>query len=587
MKIVLVTPPMTQINTPYSAIPHLAGFLRVRGIESTQIDLSLELFLAIFSHDGFLKCVQASESARARTFFAAAAPWVESIVAFLQGQRPELAMRITRGELPVGPRMKDALSNPTFEAALGTASVQDRARFLASTFIDDAVDCIAKEIDPEFRLSRYGEKLAASQPDFSVIEKQLRLKTTITEILDGLIDRWILSEPPDVLGLTVPFPGNLLGALRIADRVRKKSPKTKIVLGGGYVNTELRSLSDPRIFDRIDAITFDAGELPFLRILENGPMVRTRIREGGQVRYVSDPSAKDPVYTDRMRPSYEGVDFKRYPALVEMLNPAHRLWSEFAWVKLAVAHGCYWRRCTFCDLSLSYIRDYQPGKVSTIIDTIEVLIKETGQRGFHFVDEAAPPQILRHLAQAILDRGIKITWWANIRFEKSFTRELCQLLARSGCVMVSGGLEVASDRVLKRINKGVTLPQVRRVTAAFRDAGVMVHAYLMYGFPGQTRKETIESLAFVRDLFATNRIQSGFWHRFSATAHSPIGQNPKDFGITLVRKKVRGHPFGENDLEFRDPSGVDHARLGKGLNRALYNYLWGVGLDRPVQEWFS
>ena len=118
--------------------------------------------------------------------------------------------------------------------------------------------------------------------------------------------------------------------------------------------------------------------------------------------------------------------------------------------------------------------------------TLNAIVAETGQTGFHFVDEAAPPKSLKALAAELQRRGVAVGWWGNIRFEKSFTPELCRQLAASGCIAVSGGLEVASDRLLKLMQKGVSVQQVARVTKAFADAGILVHAYLMYGFPTQT-----------------------------------------------------------------------------------------------------
>jgi len=152
-------------------------------------------------------------------------------------------------------------------------------------------------------------------------------------------------------------------------------------------------------------------------------------------------------------------------------------------------------------------------------------------------------------------------------------------------VAVSGGLEVASDRLLTLMKKGVTVEQVARVTRAFTDAGIMVHAYLMYGFPTETTQDTVDALERVRQLFAAGCIQSAYWHRFSATAHSPIGLHPDQYGITL-------HPppnitFAHNDIEFVDPTGADHDFLGAGLRKALYNYMHGVGLDADVREWFE
>jgi hypothetical protein len=211
-------------------------------------------------------------------------------------------------------------------------------------------------------------------------------------------------------------------------------------------------------------------------------------------------------------------------------------------------------------------------------------MKETGQSGFHFVDEAAPPKTLSAMAEEIIRRGIKITWWGNIRFEKQFTEELAHKLAKSGCIALSGGLEVASDRLLKLMEKGVTVEQVAKVTHAFAKAGIMVHAYLMFGFPTQTEQETIDSLERVRQLFQEGCLQSAFWHRFSATVHSPVGKNPSRYGIKL--KPVKS-TFAKNDVAFIDPTGVDHESFHPGLKKAIYNYMHGIGLDEDVRFWFD
>jgi radical SAM superfamily enzyme YgiQ (UPF0313 family) len=268
-----------------------------------------------------------------------------------------------------------------------------------------------------------------------------------------------------------------------------------------------------------------------------------------------------------------------------MLNPMHRLWSDGRWNKLTVAHGCYWKKCSFCDVNLDYISRYDLATIDVLIGRIESLIHETGQTGFHFVDEAAPPKALKSLAYALLQRKLDISWWGNIRFEKSFDTGLCRLLAESGCIAVTGGLEVASDRLLKLMKKGVSVEQVARVTHAFSDAGILVHAYLMYGFPTQTAQDTIDALEYVRQLFAAGCIHSAFFHRFTCTVHSPVGKHPEQYGVTLSAPLRT--TFANNDINFTDATGIDHDVFGAALKKALYNYMLGIGLDLDVREWFE
>lgn len=611
MRILLLTPPMTQVNTPYPATAYLTGFLRSRGFDAIQADPALELVLKLLSSSGLENIAQILKkkfpqpskisSASIKNFLKFEDSYirtVNSVVRFLQNQDPTLAYRIvTHNYLPEGPRFKtldnlDLDENDGLQWAFGALGLQDRARHLATLYIDDLADVIREGVDPRFEFARYGEKLAASAPSFEPLLNALsREPSLVDQYLDEISAQYHAKHHPGVLALTVPFPGNVYGALRIAKTFREISPQTKIILGGGYVNTELRNLQEPRIFNFIDFITLDDGEKPFLSLLESlskpqekPRLLRTFVREDNQVVFKNDPSLHDIPFKDTGTPTYDGLPLNQYLSLCEFLNPMHRLWTDGRWNKLTLAHGCYWKKCTFCDTSLDYINRYETASAEIIVDKIEQLIKETGQTGFHFVDEAAPPKTLEALAKELIKRKTNISWWTNIRFEKSFDLELTQLLAESGCIAVSGGLEVASNRLLSLMKKGVSVEQVAQVTHHFSQSGIMVHAYLMYGFPSETIQETIDSLERVRQLFESGCIQSGFWHRFSVTTHSPVGKNPEHYGISIETQKSS---FAENDLKFHDPVGSDPEPLSFGLKKAVYNYMHGLGLDTDVRNWFD
>jgi radical SAM superfamily enzyme YgiQ (UPF0313 family) len=620
---------MVQLNTPYPATAYLMGFLRVHaaslGLEVTQADASLGLFLRLFS-PALIARMARELRWRAQTvakntpipesiahFLKHAESYIDTVeptIRFLQRRNPSLALRIVgRGFLPEGPRFGQLSPLPTGEpampderllAAFGALGTTEQARHLASLYIDDLADVWRVGIDPRFDLARYGERLAASAASFDPLHEALTDEPTLVDsTLDELTRELMGGRPeagppdagrPDIVAITAPFPGNVYGAFRMARTIREIAPDTTLILGGGWVNTELRSLRDPRVFDYFDYITLDDGERPLLSLLTrlsggSAALVRTYVRRDGKVMLENDVTQHDIPQSDTGIPTYDGLPLDRYVSLLEMLNPMHRLWSDGRWNKITLAHGCYWKKCSFCDVSLDYIGRYDKPGTDLIIRRIRSLIEETGETGFHLVDEAAPPAGLRALAKSLIEEKITITWWGNIRFEKTFTADLCGLLAQSGCVAVSGGLEVASDRLLQLMKKGVTVEQVARVTRAFTDAGIMVHAYLMYGFPTETVQDTIDALERVRQLFAAGCIQSAFWHRFVATAHSPIGLHPESYGITL--RPPQNILFAHNDLEFDDPVGTDHDFLGGGLRKAVYNYMHGVGIDADVREWFE
>ncbi|NMG42436.1 radical SAM protein [Aromatoleum toluvorans] len=616
LRVLSVIPPMTQLNTPYPSTADLTGFLRSRGVDAVQEDLALALVLRLFSRDGLVEIRSRIEatperqrSPRVQAFLAQFERYRTTIapaVAFLQGRDPTLAHRIcSRSFLPEGSRFEsldvyiDPEGGDPLAWAFGALGLEDRARHLATLYLNDVADVLREAVDPRFEFVRYAESLAQSQASFEPLAAALAEPLNLVdETLRALTLAAIARHAPQVVLLSIPFPGAVYGAFRIAQAIKARDPRIVTVLGGGFVNTELRELKEPRVFDYFDYVTLDDGERPILALLDHlqggrgrSRLVRTFFRDAegdkgknGEVRYVNLGEA-DIAFAEVGTPTWDGLPLDRYLSVLDMLNPMHRLWSDGRWNKLTVAHGCYWKKCSFCDVSLDYISRYDGASAKTLVDRIEAIIAETGQTGFHFVDEAAPPKALKALAQELLDRGVAISWWGNIRFEKSFTPELCRLLAESGCIAVSGGLEVASDRLLQLMKKGVSVDQVARVTNAFTEAGILVHAYLMYGFPTQTVQDTVDALEYVRQLFESGCIQSGFFHRFACTVHSPVGQDPDAFGVKLV--PLPPITFAKNDVRFIDPTGVDHDTLGVALNKALYNYMHGIGLEQDVRSWFA
>ncbi|WP_114778207.1 B12-binding domain-containing radical SAM protein [Botryobacter ruber] len=599
-KILLLTPPLTQLNTPYPATAYLKGFLTGRGYSVTQADFGIELVLRMFTRNGLSRIFstieegdyQLSDNSRRmlrlkREYLST----IEPVIRFLQNKDTTLAQQISYSRyLPEGARFDQV---EDIDWAFGSMGIADRARYLATLYLEDLGDLIKETVCPYFAFSRYADKLAMSATSFDPLEEALQQEPNLVDqLLLELLEERLQAVKPDVVGFSVPFPGNLYGGLLLAKHIKEKHPHIKTLMGGGYPNTELRDLREPRIFKYIDFITLDDGEGPWLKLLEylqgQRPLdflQRTFLLQDGSVEFVNGCLDKDIPHTEVGTPDYSDLPLQDYLSVIDVINPMHRLWSDGRWNKLTVAHGCYWKRCSFCDITLDYISRYEAAPATLLVDRIEQIIAQTGQTGFHFVDEAAPPAALRDLALELLRRGVKISWWGNIRFEKTFTPDLCRLLAASGCIAVSGGLEVASDRLLDLMEKGVSIAQVARVTDGFTQAGIMVHAYLMYGFPTQTAQETIDSLEVVRQLFVNNVIQSGYWHRFSMTAHSPIGKHPEKYGVVKV-----GPPegdFANNDLWHDDPKGTDHELFGEGLAKAIYNYMHGVGLEEPLSFWFD
>lgn len=604
-EVLLITPPFTQLNTPYPATAYIKGFLNSKAISSFQSDLGIEVILDLFSKKGLMEVflspaldheVMTENAKRIFQLQKSYIDTIDSIILFLQGKQANLARQIaSENYLPQAKRFNQL---DDLEWAFGAMGIQDKAKYLATMYLEDISDFIVECVDSQFGFSRYAEQLGMSANTFDEMQESLEKPLTFVDRLTlERLNNLCQTHAPSLVCLSVPFPGNLYSALRCGQFIRKTYPKIKIVMGGGFPNTELRSLKDARVFEFVDYICLDDGELPLELVIEhvlrlkqspshNEPTIlkRTFVLEDGQVYYNNLSLRRDYAQADLGTPDYTNLWLDQYISVIELANPMHALWSDGRWNKLTMAHGCYWGKCTFCDVSLDYIGNYEPLTAQLLVDRMSEIIEKTGEYGFHFVDEAAPPALMRELAIEILQRGLKVSWWTNIRFEKAFTNDLCRLLQESGCIAVSGGLEVASDRLLKVIDKGVTVQQVAQVTRNFTVNGMMVHAYLMYGYPTQTVQETIDSLEMVRQLFELGVLQSGFWHRFALTAHSPIGLNPDAYGITPYKQEIE---FAHNEVPFEDSTNIKHEKFSFGLKKSIFNFMHGIGLEDDVRDWFD
>jgi hypothetical protein len=593
MKILLVTPPLTQLNTPYPATCQLIGFLRSKGIDAEQMDLSIELiqklFTASYLTEIFQKAALLNKLSKTNKIFLQQKDFciktIEPVMRFLNGKDSSLANRFS--ESTFWTQSKRNTSDDDLEWAFGVTGKYDRATHLCTLFLKDLCEFIQQTIDPHFELIRYAESLCLRLSEYEPLKEELKSPLSpIDQLMLDIFEKRIKESKPDMVGFSIPFPGNLYSALRCAQWLKAEYPHIKICIGGGYINTELRSLTDPSIFEIVDYILFDDGELPLLRLLTGGELIRTfSLSSTGKIVRSNFDCTENIPFSEIGTLDYEGLLDNNYINLIEVTNPMHALWSNGRWNKMMLAHGCYWGKCTFCDGALDYIHRYEKAPIELIVDRMQIIMEQTEQSGFHFVDEAAPPTVLRKLAEEIIKRKLTVSYWTNVRFEKSFTPELCYLMAQSGCIAISGGLEVASPRILKLISKGITIETARESMKNFAEAGIMTHAYLMYGFPGETAQETIGSLEVVRDLFADGLIQSAFWHRYAMTVHSPSGQHPECVGARHIKQPAGS--FANNEIPFTTKNEIDLEFYGNGLNLATYNYMQGTGYDLPVSKWFD
>lgn len=620
VRLLLINPPMTDVSGPFPAICYLAGFLETIGVRAEMADASLGVFDRLFCREGVERIRDAVREREVRpgagrtatdaflAEFPAYHQAIDSAVACLRGTDQGAAVRVLRpGFLPPPPnppaqwatwaflrsRHTDATprANAPLDFAFGAHGATDEARYRASLLVQAVAAVIQESIDTSFGLESYGERLVQDAGTFAPFATRLaHTPNLLDQVIDEVADALRARHNPDVIGLSVPFPGTVYGALRVARRMKHHQPSMPVVAGGGWINTVLRRLTDPAIFDLVDFITLDDGERPLQCVLEHlsgtrdrAQLLRTYAREQDRVVYLNGAVERDVPFAQVGTPSYSGLPIHAYPRYEPDAISRSSLWRT-RWNKLTLAHGCYWKKCAFCDTRLDYIGRYEPAAIDVTIDRIRRLRDQTGESGFHFVDEAMPPALVRRLAERLIDEQMDISWWGNVRFDRALA-DMAPLLAASGCMALTGGIETASDRLLALMEKGVSLRQVAEVTHALSTAGLTVHAYLIYGFPTQTAQETVDGLDYVRQLFEAGCLHSAYWHRFALTAWSPVADAPHRFGIHIAPDQTQ--PFANYVLNYTEDIPVHHSQFGAGLRAALKRYMIGADFDRPAHTWFD
>lgn len=625
MNVIVIQPPLVQLNSPYPSGAYLKSFFNKNGHNAVWHDLSVQLVHSIFSKNGLKKLFELSKenamkiasTAEKNGEFATAKnlrryifqsdlwiEWIEFIMSTLCGkQNPsahELCHRfILSPYTPRGNRMENYIENLDREPTINDT------RNIASLALEDLADYISVAFDKSFSLVRYAESIAVNETSFSQIEEKLNspiLTTFYTEVLEAAFSKTSITENEKTLVcISVPFAGTFTSALFTAKYLRKKyGEKIFICFGGGFINTELREFNDSSFFKYADAISYDRGYgsyknffdvFPDGKISEEKQIYKMRLFTKEKVIEPLQSSLEYEKFeneqTSLIVPDYSETDFSIYPRVADDENPMQRLWSDGAWMKAYLAHGCYWHKCAFCDVSLDYVASYRLVQIENLFHGLKSQSEKNGIHGIHFVDEAMPPAAMLKFSKLNLKHSASFSFWGNVRFEKIYSRDIAEFLSFGGLIGVSGGIEIATGTGLDSISKGTDLDSIVSACCAFKEAGILIHAYMIYGYFGETEQDTINSMETLRQLYAAGLLDSCFWHKFVLTRHSRIYSEWKEGlhkNLNPFAPKNSG-VFAKNGLHFKDEE--KSAKFGNGLYAALQSWMHGENLNVPVEKWFE
>lgn len=620
MDVIIIQPPIVQLNTAYPSGAYLSAFFRKQGCNVKWFDLNIALFHKIFSREGLTKLFELSQSAalkKARDAlskndeatwsnimaYLSMSPlwcrWIDSIVHILQDgtdiSTREICHRfVFSPDVPRGSRMNRWLENLDHELST------DDARFLASLAIADLGDYITAVFDPQFSLVRYAESITVSETSFAQIERSIDspvLTVFYEEVLQELSHE-IPSGSNPLICISIPFAGTFAAALYTGRFMKKLTAgKAFISAGGGFINTELRECNEAALGRYFDSLSYDRGYGSYLDYMSrtglsiNEPVYKMRLftEEG-----ISEPKENDEAImkqedelTSSIIPDFSDIDFRLYPRMIDDINPMQRMWSDGAWVKAYLAHGCYWHKCAFCDTTLDYVHSYKMTKINELFEGLNRQCREKGVRGIHFVDEAMPPSAIKQFAALNSKQDVPLTFWGNVRFERIYTRDAAELFAFGGLAGVSGGIEIATGSGLDEINKGTDLDSIVSACCAFKEAGILVHAYMIFGYWKETPQDLINSMETLRQFYQAGLLDSSFWHKFTLTRHSRVyDEYKKGLHKELHPLEIKDAGlFAKNALHFEGEEKSE--KYSYGLNAALQSWMHGEKLHTPVNRWFD
>ncbi len=632
--VLILQPPLVQLNTPYPSGAYLSAFFKEKKCNVLWKDLGVELFNSIFCRDGIKKLFDLTEN-KARSliekaekngdsstafeltrYISTRSSWenfIDSIILILKDSSHRCSRSLCHKLIfspfaPRGHRMDSFLEN------LGHDLTVDDSRMLCTMALADLADYISTVFDSEFSLIRYAERLSIDESDFKSIEEGLNspvLKTYLEPILQKLSceNEDFFNGTPDkktLVCISVPFAGTFAASLYIGRFLKEKyGTKIFVSLGGGFVNTELRETEEIRLHKYLDALSFDRGYAGYdslfksnllskkedVKNLKSYLLYKTRLFSLNEVSKVEWTNRElenyEDIVTSSLVPDYSDIDFSQYLSMADDTNPMQRLWSDGTWLKAYLSHGCYWHKCAFCDVTLDYVCHYRPTKTEVLFNGLLKQCNEHGLSGLHFVDEALPPMQLKEFALLNVLHGNSLSYWGNIRFEKIFTRDLAEFLSYAGLLGVSGGIEIATGSGLESINKGTDIDSIVSSCCAFKESGILVHAYLIYGWYSETEQDLINSMETLRQIYEQGLLDSSFWHKFVLTRHSKIYSEWKK-GLHTELKPIENEEagmFSHNGLHFEGEEKSE--KYSQGLNASLDAWMHGKALQNPVGKWFN
>jgi hypothetical protein len=494
----------------------LTAFLRAQGVDVLPIDANLEAW------DGLLAPVP-----------------LASVADRLERRLFDLDRRASLGheeqvEYAALARARgDSLAAPG-GIARAKATLRDETRFFdadayasAVATIDAALRAVSAAHHPlhldftsyrtPFGLTSIDEIRRASSPEADPFHAYVQ---------ESLIPR-LRKERCDVVGLSVCFPGQLQPAYAFAIAIKQALPDVHLTCGGPGMTQMLVRLSGQRLARALgpfDSACVFEGERTLLALLR-------ALDEKRQLREIPNVVVRDRLLGARWLQGHGMEDLRTLPAPDFDGLPLESYFAPRRVLPYDPTRGCYWGKCTFCHYGLAEVgtASYRERDPAVVVDHLRELSGRYGTRSFYFSQDSIAPKTLVKLSQAIVDAGLDVRWATDLKPEKYLTAERASVMRQAGAVACALGVESASPRVLRLIDKGAPPDVVSDVIGHLAAAGIAAEAMCFTDFPTETHAEAVETLDFLRSRRA--EVALYLVGEFGLTHGSLVAQDPALFDI--------------------------------------------------------
>jgi len=582
MRVALIYPPTCDPTAPYLAVPTLTGFLRTHGVEVMPIDANVEAF------DRLLRPEPLAELA-AR---------VERRLRDLDG-RGSLGHADQLAYAALFRALGDARAVPG-GIAEAVAILRDPVRFFDAELYAravDTVDAALRVISAAYHPLRldftaYRTPFALLTPEEIAHDAAPERDPFDSYVQDDLVPR-LRAARPDVIGVSVCFPGQLQPAYAFGLKLKQALPEAHLTIGGPAITQLLIRLRGPelaRALGPFDSAVVFEGEntlLALVRALEQaGASGGARDQLARVFAGVPNVVHRDRLMGAKFLPGHSSEDMRVLPAPDFDGLALEKYFAPRLVLPYDPTRGCYWGKCTFCHYGLAEVgtATYRERAVDAVVGHLRALSQRYGTRHFYFSQDSVAPKTLLKLSSALAEAGLGLAWATDLKPEKYLTPERAEVLRRGGAVACALGVESASPRVLELIDKGAPVEVVGDVIDRLDAAGIAVEAMCFTGFPTETAEEALQTVSFLDD--RRERVAAFIVGEFDLTHGALVAQNPERFGIDQVWQ-VEGDQLGTGlfyeeaspSKTGDDPERVDGAVDELASGWLLRRYPWAGSLS--------